>query len=302
MTWTTTRGLLAAVMAGALLWPSGAFAAPPGDLPFGVYDPNGAFGDDPNVQIEHLFLPWQDVYLPSLLEADAYAAERGRSVLVTIEPWTWTRDERNRPEVLIAGINSGAFDTNMSTICEILGGFQSAVTVRWAHEMEDYSGQFIWAGWQPETYIAAYRHMVDVCRSVAPDIDFMWSPLGLETDKTLYPFEDYFPGEDYVDVIGLSVFGLQKWEQDKLGADRSFREILDPRYERAVKFGLPIVVAELGFSGDADYVNKWLEDVRQSLEGLSELVAVVYFNQKEVYPWPDGYGLPDWRFGQNIVE
>jgi len=25
------------------------------------------------------------------------------------------------------------------------------------------------------------------------------------------------------------------------------------------------------------------------------LAAVVYFDDKEGYPWPEGYGLPDWR-------
>ncbi len=40
------------------------YAAPPGDLPFGVYDPDGDFSDDSKVVVEHLFLPWEDVYLP----------------------------------------------------------------------------------------------------------------------------------------------------------------------------------------------------------------------------------------------
>ncbi len=296
MTLTSRSNLFAPALAGALLLTTSAFAAPPGTLPFGVYDPYGAFSDDTDVAIEHLFLPWQDVFLPSLVEADAYASQRGRSILVTIEPWTWTRDERNRPEVLIAGIADGVFDTNMATICNILGGFQSAVTVRWAHEMEDLSGQFIWAGWTPDTYIAAFRRMVDVCRAEATDIDFMWSPLGLDG------FDVYYPGDEYVDVVGLSVFGLQPWEQDVLGQERSFRDILVPRYEQALQFGKPIVVAELGFVGDADYVQRWLEDVRQDVDDLTELVAVVYFNQSEVYPWPDGYGLPDWRFGYNVLE
>jgi endoglucanase len=296
MTIETLARALATGLVGGLVASTVSLAAPPGELPFGVYDPNGAFSDDEDVAIEHLFLPWQDVFLPSLLEADAYAAERGRSVLVTIEPWTWTRDERNRPEVLIAGIAEGSFDANMSTICGILGQFQSAVTVRWAHEMEDRSGQFIWAGWQPEIYISAYRRMVDVCRAEAPDLDFMWSPLGLEG------FEVYYPGADYVDVIGLSVFGYQPWERAILGQERTFREILDPRYERAVSFGHPIVVAELGFVGDEEYYTRWFEDVRQDIGGLDELVAVIYFNQTEVYPWPDGYGLPDWRFGFNILD
>lgn len=285
----------AAGIVGAVCAVSAGFAGPPGSLPFGVYDPNGAFADDPDVSIEHLFPPWEDVLLQSLYDADAYAAERNRSVLATIEPWTWTRDERNSPDVLIAGIKNGDYDENMSTICSIFNDFQSPVTVRWAHEMEDLSGQFIWAGWEPDTYIAAYKRMVDVCRDVAPDLDFMWSPLGLEG------FEQYFPGEDYVDVVGLSVFGLQPWENEIIGRERTFREILEPRYESALTFGLPIVVAELGFVEDPAYVAQWMDDVRQDVEGLNELVAVIYFNQTEVYPWPDGYGLPDWRFDHNVL-
>ena len=55
-----------------------AFAAPPGDLPFGAYDPDGDFSTDTEVTIEHVFLPWEDVTLESMYQADAYALERGR--------------------------------------------------------------------------------------------------------------------------------------------------------------------------------------------------------------------------------
>lgn len=276
-------------------WATASLAAPPGDLPFGVYDPNGGFSADTDVQIEHLFLPWEDVYLPSLADADAYAVERGRSVLVTIEPWTWTQDERNTPEILIAGIASGAYDENMRAICSALAEFESPVTIRWAQEMEDTSGQFIWADWLPETYVAAYQQVVDVCREESDKFDYMWSPLGYEG------LADYFPGKDYADVVGLSVFGLQAWEVDVLGKERGFREVFEPRYKRALQFELPIAVAELGFVGTEDYVQKWNNEVRQVLEDFSELQAVVYFNQQEVHPWPDGYGLPDWRFPQNSL-
>lgn len=54
--------------------------------PFGAYDPGGDFTSDKDVVIEHLFLPWEDVYLPSLTDADAYAMERNRALLITLEP------------------------------------------------------------------------------------------------------------------------------------------------------------------------------------------------------------------------
>jgi len=293
---TRRRGRsLAAAGAALALLPMLALAAPPGDLPFGAYDPNGGFTDDSDVQIEHLFLPWEDIYLPSLLEADNYAQERGRSILVTIEPWTWSRSERNTAATVIEGIFDGSYDSNMRAICGTLADFDSPVTIRWAQEMDDTSGQFIWAQWQPETYIAAYKRVVDICREASDRFDYMWSPLGFET------LAEFYPGDEYVDVIGLSVFGLQAWEQEILGGEQSFHDIFKPRYERALEFGLPIVVAELGYVGDADYVTSWNNTVRQDLEDYPELQAVVYFNQKEVYPWPDDFGLPDWQFPQNTL-
>lgn len=270
-------------------------ASPPGELPFGVYDPHGDFKDETDVQIEHLFLPWEDVYLPSLKQADQYALDRSRSILATIEPWTWTRSERNTPAALRRNINDGVFDAHMSAICAEFAQFTSPVTVRWAQEMEDVSGQFIWAGWKPDDYINAYKRFVDLCRDQSKDIQYMWSPLGYDEMK------QYYPGEDYVDVVGLSVFGLQAWEKKVLGNEQTFRDIFAPRYKRALAFGKPIVISELGYSGDANYVAKWENDVRQDLDGFDELRAVIYFNQREVYPWPDGFGLPNWRFGQNIL-
>ena len=201
------RGLaaiLGSVLVATVALTGEAFAAPPGPLKFGVYDPEGSFTTDPNVDIEHLFLPWEDVDMSSIPLADAYAQERKRTLLVTIEPWTWSRDERNTPEYLRWGIDSGIYDENMHSICSVLSTLKSPVTVRWGHEMDDLSGQFIWAGWNPDTYLRAYRRMINVCREAAPNLIYMWSPLGEET------LTDYCPEETYFDVVGLSVFGLQK--------------------------------------------------------------------------------------------
>lgn len=285
-----------AIVAGATVGATSALAAPPGKTPFGVYDPNGAFTDDSQVGIEHLFLPWEDVALETLYDADAYALERKRDVIVTIEPWTWTRDARNTPQILINGIRNGDYDGNMQAICSILSEFKSPVTVRWAQEMEDKSGQFIWANWEPSIYINAYRRMIDVCRAEAPEIQVMWSPLGNEGLK------NYYPGDDYVDVIGLSVFGLQAWEKSILGREQSFKDIFEPRYNRVVGFGKPIIVAELGYVGDVNYVKSWENTVRQNYPEFPDLEAVVYFNQKEVHPWPNQFGFPDWQVSEQIVE
>jgi endoglucanase len=290
-------GVLAVAVSGFVLVGAQALnAAPPGSVPFGVYDPDGNFSADAGVTIEHLFLPWEDVYLPSLTDADAYALARNRAVLVTLEPWTWSRDDRNTPGYLLNGIRNGIYDVNMRTICAVLDTLKSPVTLRWAHEMDDLSGQFIWAGWAPDDYIYAYRRMIDICRAEAPNINVMWSPLGDEL------MADYYPGDDYVDLVGLSVFGLQAWDQAKFGHDQGFVDILTPRYERAAAFGKPIVVAELGYVGKQEYVDAWENSVRQDYAQYPDLVGVVYFNYPEVYAWPDGFGRPDWRVTNRVLK
>lgn len=294
---TASAAAALAAVAGLLIAVTpGLEAAPPGTVPFGVYDPDGDFSDDPEVTIEHLFLPWEDVVLPSLNDADAYAKERNRALLVTLEPWTWSRSERNTADFLRNGIANGDYDANMRAICEVLDTLESPVTLRWGHEMDYDDGQFIWAGWTPETYIAAYRRMIDICREAAPRINVMWSPLGDEG------MEEYYPGDDYADLVGLTVFGLQAWDQAKYGRDRTFQEILTPRYERAAAFGKPVVVAELGYVGTQEYVDAWENSVRQAREEYPSLVGVVYFNQPEVYPWPEGFGLPDWRVNERVLD
>lgn len=287
-------GFMALAVAGAMLAVP-ALAAPPGTVPFGAYDPEGSFANDPVPIIEHVFLPWEDVFLPSLTDADAYALARNRALLITLEPWTWSRDERNTPEYLREGIANGIYDVNMRTICGVLDTLQSPVTLRWGHEMDDDNGQFIWAGWEPADYIAAYRRMIDICRAEAPNITVMWSPLGDEG------MELYYPGDDYVDLVGLSVFGLQAWDQAKYGGDRSFNDILTPRYNRAAAYGKPIVVAELGYVGKAAYVDAWESAVRVAYPEYPDLVGVVYFNFPEVYAWPEGFGRPDWRVGNRVL-
>ena len=281
--------LAAAVLAVLTAGPMLAQTVPPGTLPFGVYDPYGEYSDVSGVAIEHLFLPWEDVFLPSLSEAETYTKARDRTLLVTIEPWTWTRDERNSPTVLQKGISDGTYDETMRTVCASLATVDVPMTIRWAQEMDDPSGQFIWSNWAPQTYIDAYRHMIEICKVAAPKAKFMWSPLGTETMAT------YYPGDDYVDVVGLSVFSLQPWEQAKLGRSQSFDDIFGPRYERALQFNKPVVIAELGYVGNLAHVTEWDDAVRSELAKYPKLESVVYFNQQEVYPWPDGFGLPNWR-------
>ncbi|RFB79846.1 glycoside hydrolase family 26 protein [Methylovirgula sp. 4M-Z18] len=261
-------------------------------LPVGAYDPHGDFNAARESKIEHVFLPWEDVDLSTLTAADDYARSRGRSLMISVEPWSWSKDWRVSPQNLYEGIVNGSYDANAAAICGAMSNLKSPVTIRWAQEMDENENQFTWSHWSGPQYIRAYRHFVGECRKYITDAKFMWSPKGNDD------LQNYYPGNDVVDVIGLSVFGYQSFDHHKVGRDRNFNELLTPGYNLVKGYGKPIVVAELGYEGDAAYNHVWAEEVGQPHPQFPGLTAIVYFDDREVHPWPDGFGLPNWRVVQ----
>lgn len=256
---------------------------------FGSYDPYGDFSSEKNVATEHLFLPWEDVELASLPAADDYARARGRNVLITIEPWSWSLDWNVGTHELRNLILSGRRDANMRAILSAVSDYKSPLVIRWAQEMDNPSGRFTWANWDPADYIRAYRRMTRIVREMLPHARIMWSPKG---EKTL---RGYYPGDKYVDLVGLSVFGLERFDVLQYGKPRTFAESLKQGYDLTAGYGKPIWVAELGYDGSENYLASWVQDVTAKYPQFPLLEEVVYFNDKEVWPWPHGLGLPNWR-------
>jgi len=256
---------------------------------FGAYDPHGDFTNQKSVSTEHLFLPWEDVELNDLYVADDYAFARGRKLLITVEPWSWALDWRVTSDQLRRRILAGTYDANMLAITKIVAKLKSPVTIRWGQEMENKSGRFSWANWNPADYKKAYVRMMKIVRKVSPNAQIMWSPRG---EKNL---QDYYPGPEFIDIIGLSVFGLKKFDEIEFGKPRSFQQSVKQGYELTVGYGKPIWVAELAYEGEDAYVLDWLKTVTKKFPEYPELKEVIYFNDKEVYPWPYNLGLPEWR-------
>ncbi|MDV4161711.1 MULTISPECIES: glycoside hydrolase family 26 protein [Rhizobium] len=263
-------------------------------IKFGAYDPHGDFGAQANVATEALFLPWEDVDLETLRVADAYALARGRNLLITVEPWSWDVDWRLTSAQLRAKVLRGDYDVNMRSIAHMISELKSPVIVRWGQEMEDKSGRFSWSGWSPQDYITAYKRMMDIVRQEAPGTELMWSPKGEPG------LQAYYPGDDYVDLIGLSVFGLQRYDELAHNEHRTFSEALKQGYDLVAGYGKPIWVAELGYEGGDAYIRPWIETATLKQNAFPNLQEVVYFNDRDVHAWPFDLGRPDWRVVENL--
>lgn len=258
----------------------------------GVYDPHAAFAETGGIDLEHVFVYWQALDRPAFEAGMERARAQGRALMVTVEPYTRAPDWRAGGENLFSDIVRGEFAHEIETICGALGEFPNPVLIRWGHEMENPTGRYPWARHDASGYRAAFRHVVDACRRHAPDAAFVWSPIGEPN------LGDYWPGDAHVDLVGVSLWGLQAYDRRFFGGDRDFPATFTEKYDRVAGFGKPVIIAELGVSGDARYRERWLRSLHETIgagQRFGRLAAIVLFNDREPHHWPLGLGSPDWR-------
>lgn len=140
-----------------------------------------------------------------------------------------------------------------------------------------------------ETYVKAWRQVVDIFRRAGADnIIWVWAPTAIDVGKVHWT--DYYPGDDYVDWVGISVYSF-------LGNGDPEPQILGVYNDYAAR--KPIIIAECG-AGDADSnprkykpgkkysdnPEKWIERFFDTLETKAPRVkGFVWFNIDRERVW-----------------
>ncbi len=97
----------------------------------------------------------------------------------------------------------------------------------------------------PERFRDAYRHIIDICRqNGATNITwFFHIDADSEPVEAWNDFENYYPGDDYIDWVGVSVYGPQQKGDDY----HEFSEVLDQVYSRLANMtDKPMAILEFG--------------------------------------------------------
>ena len=133
-------------------------------------------------------------------------SDSGRLPMMTWEPWNHTTPSAN-PYSLQA-IAAGEFDAYLSAQGKALAAVGAPVAVRFGHEMNGswyHWGQGV-NGNTAADYVAAYRHVHDVVTSAgANNVVWVWSPITVISRPNV-PLAPLYPGDGYVDWLGLSVY------------------------------------------------------------------------------------------------
>ncbi|GAA5972913.1 hypothetical protein JCM11641_004000 [Rhodosporidiobolus odoratus] len=137
------------------------------------------------------------------------------------------------PAVLF-GATLDKWTTQMSDIlarkCRALN--QKGVTV-WLRFCFEMNGGWMAYGLEPEQYISTWRSVTDAIRAVTNDTYMLWAPnlWNGPVDDSVQGYTPYWPGEDHVDLVGLSLYSFGPYKSlNQPPSSNLFRDSLSPFY------------------------------------------------------------------------
>lgn len=220
---------------------------------------------------------------------DAIAA-RGAMPILTWEPNDYTITGVSQPQFALATIASGAHDPFIRQFAKSAAAWGKPFYLRFGHEMN--GDWYPWAvgvnGNTSEQYVAAWRHIVDIFRQErATNVRWVWSP-----NVTYYgakPFAPMFPGNDYVDYVGLDGYNfgtIQPWASWK-----EFRTVFEASYDALGSLtSKPVMISEFASVEPGGDKAAWI--TRALLTDIParfpRVQAMIWFNSTE-------YMNTDWR-------
>jgi Glycosyl hydrolase family 26 len=212
--------------------------------------------------------------------------DRGAVPLVTWEPWT-----ASEKGISLRAIAAGRYDGYARRSAREAIAWGRPILLRFAHEMN--GGWYPWGtghGYSPATYVAAWRHLVRLFRSVgATNVQWVWSPNvdeqgGFPISVPLlgsgpshpFPFEQFFPGDRWVDWVALDGFNWGKG-----GKWQSFTEIFGNSYDAVIRMtSRPIIVAETASNEGPGDKGAWVASaLEREIPQFQRIRAVVWFDE-----------------------
>jgi len=173
-------------------------------------------------------------------------------------------------------LTSGSWDRYLDAWARAAAAFDKPVVIRFAHEMNG-----VWYTWsegawgnQPGDYVKAWRYIHDRFTAAGADnVIWMWNPNRVDYQRT--PLETVYPGDEYVDWVGIS--GYYRRTNGASNFDATFSRTLEAIAAITTK---PIFVGEAGAdSGDLAGDVAWIADFFRGLAGHPGIVGFAWFNQ-----------------------
>lgn len=188
---------------------------------------------------------------------------RGSMSMISWEPQSY---EGRRYS--LKGIAAGRNDPYLRRAADAAASWGKPILVRFAHEMN--GNWYPWAG-SPHRYKRAWRHLVRIFRNRGADnVSWVWTPYANQGGDL--PFRDYFPGDRWVDWVGLDGFN---WGYG--GSSYGFRRIFGASYRALTRLSSrPVMIGEVGTNPLGK--PRWIRGALRSVLRMRRVRALVWFD------------------------
>ena len=183
---------------------------------------------------------------------------------------------------------NGQYDKVIKKYCKWAKKAKRPIYLRIGYEFDGPHNAF-----EPKEYVRAYRYIVDLMRREGVEnVAFVWHSYASPPYKG-YPVADWYPGDDYVDWVGISVFG-----HSYAGTD--FGPDCDNVLEFAKQHKKPVMIAEANpIQGiDKDNTDAWDDWFVNffSFTYQKNIKAISFINEN----WPALTipGISEWKDGR----
>ncbi|MGH9052596.1 MAG: hypothetical protein ACRDWX_06255 [Acidimicrobiia bacterium] len=154
-------------------------------------------------------------------------------------------------------------------------------------------------GMDPESFKPAYRRFRRIFLEMGIDetwVRWAFAPNG--ASEPPYSIVDYYPGDQFVDLIGVSAFNFGS-EVDRW---RGVQEVVAPVLDelRALAPTKPYLLAQTGTSSLGGPKDAWLQELFSLAAADPNVVGLIYFNfhkETDWLVWDGTSGHPAWKQG-----
>lgn len=175
----------------------------------------------------------------------------------------------------------GEFDDFLHAYAREVAEYQKPVLFRLANEM---NGDWcVYCAFHycrdPELFVEFYRYVFDIFQQEeATNAIWVWNPNHRSFPNFKWNHERmYYPGDDYVDVIGLTAYNTGNYYEGEVW--NTFDELYGDLYAQASEtYTQPLMITEFASSSVGGDKVQWIEDMFASIENYPKIKIAVWWN------------------------
>lgn len=229
------------------------------------------------LDVVQTFINWSTNFSNIKSSADAVYAN-GSIFMITWESWEYNTVQ----------IKDGQADNYIKRMANDMKAYNKEIWLRPLHE-----GNGNWYPWAigdstvntNATYIAAWRHIVDIFRAEGADnVKFVFN-INCNNVGIGASFTGHYPGDDYVDYNSLDGYNwgtTQSWGSTW----QSFDQIFSASYNALKQYNKPIMITEVASAEQGGDKAQWITETFKTIDtSYDRITAFMWFNEQKETDW-----------------